>query len=249
MVTLNELFGADDPGPGIDMPEVIVLLGTDDLKHVGVRLEEGRWTPSAIKGLWVRIDAANPAMSQERHVHVAQKKHLRAPSEQASWTTQGRRHDRYSFNARFGSRSDVKDAARRALGLPAGMLLEGAPRAPAFLTEALSGDTRPPVVLRSVPAPALGRRIAALEAPSAHRVILQELREIDGRDCLIRVVDAGDEIVAECIRERQRLGPRLTVSRETLFDSGHSPSPITPASMVDSLGAILGEWAEEGWLS
>lgn len=86
-------------------------------------------------------------MKQDRHVHVAQKRHLRAPNKQASWTDQGRRHDRHSFNKKFGTREDMRDAARLALGLTAGTLLEFMVGGRNQLVEGRSNDDRAPLVL------------------------------------------------------------------------------------------------------
>ncbi len=88
---------------------------------------------SRVRGLYQRIDPARPEMKQMRHVHIGDKKHLGTPDQQASWNDDGTRHDRHSFNDKFGSRANVRDVARVALGLPDDMVLEHLTKAASLL--------------------------------------------------------------------------------------------------------------------
>lgn len=104
----------------------IIISGLPDevVERAGLILTEGRWQPSAVKNLFVRIDAADDRLKQQRHVHVANEKHLRAKNQQAAWNADGTRHDKISFNVKHGDRASYQDAARAALGLPKNTTLE-----------------------------------------------------------------------------------------------------------------------------
>lgn len=130
MVTLADLFEADIDGIGNLMDTIVVEVSEMELRQIGLPLNEAHWIPSAVKGLWLRIDAARPEMKQRRHVHVAQKKHIRAPHNQASWNVDQTRHDRNRFDVKFSKRADVQQVARSALGLSPDAILENCiPRA------------------------------------------------------------------------------------------------------------------------
>ena len=117
-----------------------MVLTEEELKAVAFSLEESRWTSSHIRGIYLRVDPARPEMKQRRHVHLSTKKHLRSPSQQASWNDNGTRHDRHNFNDKFGSRPDVKDVARVALGLPANTILEKLTTRAGRILESLNSD-------------------------------------------------------------------------------------------------------------
>lgn len=140
-MTLDEIFAQDEAHhvPS-SWPEVELEATEAVLRAAGHRLEEGRWTPSHIRGIYQRIDPARPEMGQRRHVHLSTKKHLSTPGRQVSWNDDGTRHDRHSFHDRFGSQRDVREVARVALGLPAGAVLEHRTKASSFFaTVARSG--------------------------------------------------------------------------------------------------------------
>ena len=124
-MTLDEIFKDDEAYPVPEKwPKIVVEITEAELRRAGHQLDESRWTPSCVRGLYQRIDPARPEMRQRRHVHIADKKHLGSAHQQASWNDDGSRHDRHSFNAKFGSRASVRDVARVALGLPDDMILE-----------------------------------------------------------------------------------------------------------------------------
>ena len=135
MVTLRELFEEDDDGLDIDIPRILVEITQAELDSLSFILEESRWNPSAVKGLWVRLDPHRPEMKQCRHVHVAQKKHIKSPDQQAAWNDNTTRHDRKRFNTKFADRADVKAVAKTALGLSPETILEDVRSKAAMLLE------------------------------------------------------------------------------------------------------------------
>ncbi|TXM73727.1 hypothetical protein FV218_10965 [Methylobacterium sp. WL69] len=124
-MTLDEIFEQDqDAGVPDDFPELVIDVPIELLRSTGCDLNEGRWTRSDVKGIYQRIDPERSEMKQRRHVHLASKKHLSATTQQVSWNDDGSRHDRHKFNAKLGQRDDYRTAARLALGLDPGTVLE-----------------------------------------------------------------------------------------------------------------------------
>jgi hypothetical protein len=78
-------------------------------------INEGRWVPSGHKDYMMRVDAENPAIPLQRHVHIAQAKHVSAKTQQVAWNTDGSIHDRKSFNHQIATNAAVQDIARSAL--------------------------------------------------------------------------------------------------------------------------------------
>lgn len=115
--TFSEFFYLE----GVD--ELLVCIPETRVPAAGL-LNEGRWVESGKADWMLRVDAANPAIPLQRHVHIARAKHVSAKGEQASWNEDGTRHDKGSFNTSVGSQKVVKDLARSALGLSAGAILE-----------------------------------------------------------------------------------------------------------------------------
>lgn len=124
-VTLEELFESDEGGDiPDDFPWITLLIPEEVLAHHRLLLNEGDWRPSDVKDLWFRVDAERPDMKQQRHVHVADKKHIKTPNKQASWNQDLTRHDRHKFNAAMGARHSYQSVAKTALGLPDSAILE-----------------------------------------------------------------------------------------------------------------------------
>jgi hypothetical protein len=103
--------------------ELVVCIPTTHVPAAGL-LNEGRWVESGKADWMLRVDAANPAIPLQRHVHIARAKHVSAKGQQASWNDDGTRHDKGSFNVSAGSQKVVQDLARSALGLSADAILE-----------------------------------------------------------------------------------------------------------------------------
>lgn len=153
MVTLREFFESDDDGIDAPVPEIIVEMAEEELLQLEIPLNESQWIPSAEKGLWLRVDPPRPEMKQRRHVHIAQKKHIRASGEQASWNDDRTRHDYGRFNTQFGARADVQAVARSALGLSPNAVLEHLTSRAARLIVLLESENVPEanaVLLRTV---------------------------------------------------------------------------------------------------
>lgn len=87
-------------------------------------LNEGRWVPSGHKDYMMRIDAENPAIPLQRHVHIAQAKHVSAKTKQVAWNTDGSIHDKKSFNHQIATNAAVQDIARSALKISSDIKLE-----------------------------------------------------------------------------------------------------------------------------
>ncbi len=122
---LEEIFEADrDDGIPPDFPEIVVEVPEAVLRSSGIDLNESRWMPSCVKGLYQRVDPERPEMKQRRHVHVAAEKHVKASGKQVSWNDDGTRHDKHKFNTTLGQRKDYQAVARAALGLAKDVKLE-----------------------------------------------------------------------------------------------------------------------------
>lgn len=87
-------------------------------------LNEGQWRPSSFKDLWYRVDPENTSIRQQRHVHIAHKKHINASDMQVSWNRDMSRHDTHKFNSSFVGIEKAKDLARQILKLPGDSILE-----------------------------------------------------------------------------------------------------------------------------
>jgi hypothetical protein len=111
---------------GIDY--FVIKMTEDQVPHEAI-VNEGRWIPSGRRNFMMRVDAENPSIKQQRHVHVAQKKHISTKYNQAAWNQNGTKHDQKSFNSKIGSLDVVQSIARDALGLPDSIKLEESSRA------------------------------------------------------------------------------------------------------------------------
>jgi len=73
-----------------------------------------------------RVDAENPALHLQRHVHVARSKHINTKNMQVAWNQDGTKHDSKSFNSKIGALNAVQSIAQQALGLSDKVKLEEA---------------------------------------------------------------------------------------------------------------------------
>ena len=96
---------------------------------------EGQWVQSGKKDWMQRVDAENPSLKQQRHVHLARSKHVKTKSKQASWNQDRTKHDKGSFNSNIGSLDVVQTVARQALGLSSNTKLEESTKAANILTK------------------------------------------------------------------------------------------------------------------
>ncbi|MCI4652740.1 DUF6367 family protein [Sphingomonas aquatilis] len=158
-MTLEELFGVEAGAENYAaLPYLLLEVDEELLLAANIFLHEGSdWRQSKVKGLVYRIDPVRPDLRQKRHVHIASTKHTAAKNKQVSWNDDGSRHDRHSFNDKFGKRADYRDVARAALGLPTEALLEWVEPAKAAglksLVESIVGaepDDRPLKIRASV---------------------------------------------------------------------------------------------------
>jgi len=67
---------------------------------------------------WYRIGPADPDRGQERHIHIARKKHKNVKHKQVSWNESGPRHDKNSFYENMPGIEKARKIAREKLGLP-----------------------------------------------------------------------------------------------------------------------------------
>jgi Family of unknown function (DUF6367) len=143
-VKLHELFESDDDRDvPSDFPWLLIEIPEEQLHQAALVLNEGDWQPSHISGIWYRVDPARPEMKQQRHVHVAAKKHIKISTKQASWNSDTTRHDRKTFNAKLGSQGNYQDVAKTALGLPPQTVLEHIVESPAEQQMVLTESTDP----------------------------------------------------------------------------------------------------------
>jgi len=119
MITFKEFNDQD----GVDY---FILEISDKLLPEFKLINEGKWTDSQKKDWMQRIDAPDPSINLQRHVHIARAKHINTKTMQASWNEDGTKHDKKSFNSKIGSLNIVQSIARDALGLSKAIKLEEA---------------------------------------------------------------------------------------------------------------------------
>lgn len=105
-------------------PDYVVVHLPMALVNKAALLNEGKWMPSGKSGWMQRVDAANPAIPLQRHVHVARSKHTSSKTQQAAWNEDGTRHDKKTFNDKVGSLDAARTVARAALNLGDDVILE-----------------------------------------------------------------------------------------------------------------------------
>lgn len=71
-----------------------------------------------------RIDAENPAIPLQRHIHIAKKNQTSSKNMQASWNKDGSIHDKHAQNRQIASQKIVQKIAREKLGVTATLALE-----------------------------------------------------------------------------------------------------------------------------
>ncbi len=104
-------------------PEYILIeVSEQTLKTLNIALES-YWQSYDSKWSY-RVDAADPKISQQRHIHIAQKKHTSSKNQQASWNVDGSRHDKNSFNTNTGKTKKAQEIARSVLKLGHSIALE-----------------------------------------------------------------------------------------------------------------------------
>lgn len=118
---LKDIFRKLIEEEGIE--EVSVLLPQDVLLSCDISMES-IWQPSRKSGWVYRVDAEDPNLPLQRHVHIAKDKHKSSKNMQASWNADGTRHDKKSFNASVGKQKFVQQLARDALNIPTNVSLE-----------------------------------------------------------------------------------------------------------------------------
>jgi hypothetical protein len=222
MVTLAELFDMDDDNDlPADLPDIFVILTEVELAAGGLVLFEG-WQPSHIKGLWYRVNPARPQNKQLRNVHVAPQKHINAKRKQASWNENTKRHDRSTFNKKFGQRADVQDVARAALGLPATAVLEhvviGAAATQILFENAELRGSKGATLVSAEARSFLDRLLATTPPLTSGLLIQEEMVECAGEDFVIQAVNTGSEVAARVFRKGHPWGYECTADFDVLFD-------------------------------
>jgi hypothetical protein len=108
----------------LDSPEYVIVKVPVNLIDPRELLNEGKWRPSGKPGWMQRIDAENPSIPLQRHVHVAKSNHVSSKTQQAAWNEDGTRHDKKTFNDKVGSLDAARSIARAALKLGDDVILE-----------------------------------------------------------------------------------------------------------------------------
>ena len=105
--------------------EISVLLSGEVLRCCKLNLAlESIWMDSGYKDWKYRVDPEDPNIPQQRHIHIAKNKHTSSKNMQASWNSDGTRHDRKSFNTKVGDMERVRNIARSVLKIPQNITLE-----------------------------------------------------------------------------------------------------------------------------
>lgn len=156
----------------VDLSYLLVEVDAESLGKM--RLEEAVWKQSQYPGYFYRVDPARPEMRQQRHIHIAHKKHLNASTQQVSWNSDQTRHDQHTFADHFKGIEKAKEIARKALKLGDAAVLESVTdhEKARLLVEAVADDSEfstsqllemPMLVLKRKPLARLKRAIQILE--------------------------------------------------------------------------------------
>lgn len=129
---LRKYLNSEDP----DI-EISVLLPKDLLKHTSIALESF-WQNSGRKDWMYRVDPEDPRIPLMRHIHIAKEKHKSSKNMQASWNSDGTRHDKKSFNDNVGNTKIAREIARQILGIPDNVALESFEGKSVVITEEVS---------------------------------------------------------------------------------------------------------------
>jgi len=156
----------------VDLSYLIVEVDAESLGKM--RLEEAVWKRSQYPDYFYRVDPARPEMRQQRHVHIAHKKHLNSATQQVSWNSDQTRHDQHTFADHFKGIEKAKKIAKNALKLGDDAVLESVSdhEKARLLVEAVADDSEfstsqllemPILVLKRKPLARLKRAIQILE--------------------------------------------------------------------------------------
>lgn len=105
--------------------EISVLLSGEMLRCCGLNITlESIWMDSGYKDWKYRVDPEDPNIPLQRHIHIAKSKHTSSKNMQASWNSDGTRHDRKSFNTKVGDVGRVREIARSVLKIAPNLTLE-----------------------------------------------------------------------------------------------------------------------------
>lgn len=105
--------------------EISVLLSAELLCRCEINITlESIWMDSGYKDWKYRVDPEDPSIPLKRHIHIAKDKHTSAKNMQASWNSDGTRHDRKSFNTNVGNVDRVREIARSVLKIAPNIALE-----------------------------------------------------------------------------------------------------------------------------
>lgn len=104
---------------------IVVVIDTSALERTYRNmLQEGQWVSSG-KGDWVlRIDPPNPQLKQQRHVHIAHRKHINTKNKQFVWNQDGICHDMASSSRNPQGMQTAKQIAQDVLHLGNEIILE-----------------------------------------------------------------------------------------------------------------------------
>lgn len=109
-----------------DEVDYFIIEVSSDLLSAELLINEGKWVDSGKKGYMHRVDAEDPSIKQQRHIHIAKSKHVSSKNMQASWNQDGSKHDKKSFNSNIASLNIFQSIARDALNLSSNIKLEEA---------------------------------------------------------------------------------------------------------------------------
>ena len=107
-------------------PLIIVEMDGDKISKCipDLLLKESQWKKSNYRNYFYRIDPPNPDIPTKKHVAIAHRKHLKAKNKQVSWTIDGARHDKHSFDSNFHGLKKAERIARDVLNLDKDIKLE-----------------------------------------------------------------------------------------------------------------------------
>jgi len=110
---INDVLNNDDGLEGIDY--FVLSFDESDFEKLEFLEEAGIWKN---KGQYAyMVHGEDPRFKQNRHVHIARKKHTNTKTKQVSWNDDGSRHDKKTFNSNLGNTKAVRKIASDVLDI------------------------------------------------------------------------------------------------------------------------------------
>jgi hypothetical protein len=140
----------------LELDYILVIIDNDAFDKSGIKsLGEGRWVTSNEKGWSLKIDAENPSMEQQRHIHIARDKYLNTKDRQVAWIKERIGYYPSTLNQNMKTIEIAKRIAGDALKLDDNVVFEHVSKLSDILELMTLFESNPSIVLSAQAAPVL----------------------------------------------------------------------------------------------